>query len=400
MWKNGFNFQPTQSTPAKTYSFRWIGKVKYRLTRLKGSGGPKDAEDALLRFLVTSAHLNTAINKSEKNYTFLVHTSGRKSAHEADRRTIVRTVAALGNNSSSEFSRLIRRVHALAQVLYPTADPDEITEFVVENSSRTNLIVLNSERDRKAAGDNPTEPTSPFTIIIGGNIISRGVSFPNLLGMFFTRDVAHKIQQDTYIQRARMFGSRGEYLRHFELTIPTQLYDDWHRCFVFHKLALATVKSDIGSPVWLGDKRISIAASASINKATVVFNKGEMSFQRFDYSRKLDRIVLNNQQSVGTLDKLRKEVGADALPQFLIDFVKTMIKLTPNSLAIHPSSPIAGQRDADQKAIARQKGFMGKSQLEVKKFPNATHHVKVFYNASGKAKVFYKLAAVQFVQQN
>jgi hypothetical protein len=85
-------------------------KVKYRLTLLKGAGGPKDAEDALLRFLVTSANLNTSINKAEENYTFLVHTSGRKTAHEADRRTVEKTVAALGNNSSPEFARLIRRV--------------------------------------------------------------------------------------------------------------------------------------------------------------------------------------------------------------------------------------------------------------------------------------------------
>jgi hypothetical protein len=71
-------------------------------------------------------------------------------------------------------------------------------------------VVLNSERDRTAAGDNATEPSSPFTIIIGGNIVSRGVTFPNLLTMFFTRNVRHKLQQDTYIQRARMFGARGE----------------------------------------------------------------------------------------------------------------------------------------------------------------------------------------------
>src|SRR6202162_6398846 len=95
----------------------------------------------------------------------------------------------------------------------------QANEYVVENISRASTVVLNSERDRVAAGDSATEPTSPFTIIIGGNIVSRGVTFPNLLAMFFTRDVANKLQQDTYIQRARMFGARGEYLKHFELTI-------------------------------------------------------------------------------------------------------------------------------------------------------------------------------------
>jgi hypothetical protein len=316
-------FPPHKKYTGQDVFFPLDKKVLYRLVRLRNAGDPADAEDALLRFLVTSAFLNTNVNQSEKNYTFLVHTSGKPKVHEADRRTIEKAVAALGNSNSSEFNRLIRRVHTLTQQLYRSADPDKITEFVIANSSRTSLVVLNSKRDRKAAGDNPTDPTSPFTVIIGGNIISRGVTFPNLLAMFFTRNVAHKIQQDTYIQRARMFGARGEYLKHFELTIPGALYDDWHRCFVFHKLALKTVKSDIGSPVWLGDKRISIAAKASINKATVVFNKGEMSFQRFNYSPKLDDIVRGDQQSVKTLKKLRAKVGPDALPQFLIDFIET-----------------------------------------------------------------------------
>jgi hypothetical protein len=43
-----------------------------------------------------------------------------------------------------------------------------------------------------------------------------------------------------------MFGSRGTYLKFFELTIPNDLYVDWHRCFVFHRLALAAIK---GGPV-------------------------------------------------------------------------------------------------------------------------------------------------------
>jgi hypothetical protein len=63
---------------------------------------------------------------------------------------------------------------------------------------------------------------------------------------------------DTYIQQARMFGSRKRHLAHFELTIPEQLYLDWHRCFVFHKLALDAIKTKKGSPVWLADQRISL----------------------------------------------------------------------------------------------------------------------------------------------
>ena len=374
--------------------------LRYRLTRLSQGGNPQDAREALVRFLVTVAYLNSQRRNKEQNYTMLVHTSGKKSDHEADRETIERSVHTLIDRATDAFDALVARVYKAAQDLFPAADPNRLTEYVVNNAARTTLVVLNSERDRKALGDNATEPSSPFTIIIGGNIVSRGVTFPNLLAMFFTRNVRHKIQQDTYIQRARMFGARGEYLKYFELTIPAPLYADWHRCFVFHKLALETIKDNRSSPVWIGDNRVSIAADSSINKATVLLDKGEMSFALFDYSLDCDSTVLENQSSIETLKKLRERIGNDALPRFLIQYIEAMTHRGSGLLAIHTASSIVKyKQSANQQTISRTKGFMGNPQLEQGRFPNAMHHVKIFYNGDGKAKLFYKFrGSLQFVQ--
>jgi hypothetical protein len=143
-----------------------------------------------------------------------------------------------------------------------------------------------------------------------------------------------------------------------------------------------------------------MTASIYSPKTSSGFNKGEMSFQRFSFAPKLDTLVLKDQRGIKTLKNLRKVVGSDALPQFLIDFIETMMKIDPGSLAIHTASSIAGQSSlgVDQNAISRDKGFMGRSQLEVNKFPAALHHVKIFFNASNKARVFYKMGAIQFVQ--
>ena len=187
----------------------------------------------------------------------LGHTSGSRDAHEADRIAIEQTVSILLDPTTAQFDQLGQKIYDTAKSLYPNADPQTLAGYVVENASRTTLVVLNSKRDRKAAGDSPTIPTSPFTIIIGGNIVSRGVTFPNLLSMFFTRDVKSKLQQDTYIQRARMFGSRKD-LEHFELTIPAQLYAEWQKCFAYHRLSLSTIESKLGVPVWIGDNRIAV----------------------------------------------------------------------------------------------------------------------------------------------
>ena len=197
-----------------------------------------------------------------------------------------------------------------------------------------------------------------------------------------------------------MFGARGEYLKYFELTIPAQLYTDWHRCFIFHKLALNTIDNDLGSPVWIGDSRVSVAAESSINKATVALDKGEMSFGMFDYSAELDDIVLSDQNSVETLKKLRDKIGNDALPNFLIDYIQATSPDGKESLAIHTASSIEGYKEsANQEAITRTKGFIGNPQLELKKFPKAVHHIKVLRNANGKARLFYKFkGSLQFIQ--
>jgi hypothetical protein len=379
--------------------FPFEGALKYKRVLLAHGHDAQQAKEALFRFLVRSAFLNSYANTPEQNYTFLVHTSGKKNDHEADRLAIEAAVEVLTNIDHAEFAVLIKRIYELSGELYPQADPSRIAEYVVENASRVSTVVLNSLRDRKAAGDNPTEPTSPFTIIIGGNIVSRGVTFPNLLGMYFTRSVANKLQQDTYIQRARMFGSRGAYLEHFELTIPKSLYDDWQKCFIFHRLALFTIKENLGSPVWIGDSRVSVASSASIDKSTVTINRGELSFQMFDMTPELFELMAAPAIGTKGLWTLRTKVGNSALPEFLIKYIERTSPKGDASTVVHPPSDISGQTSAGTNvaAVARDKGFMGKSQMSADKYPDAAHHLKVFYNGDGHARVFYKLRGVEFI---
>lgn len=397
-------FHPHDAYTGQDAFFPQTGKPPYRLTFLSGAGTAADAKNALARFLVTVAYLNTTSNangRPEENYSFLVHTSGRTADHKADRKTIESAMTALVSQSGANFKKFLKVIYEQAEQLYPAASADELTEYVVVNASRSSFVVLNSKRDRASAGDNATVPTCPFTVIIGGNIVSRGVTFPNLLSMFFTRDVKNKLQQDTYIQRARMFGARGKYLEHFELTIPDQLYADWHRCFLFHRLALQAIENNKVSPVWLGDKRISVAAPSSIDRGTVDLNKGEMSFQMFDCSDldMLDDIVTADPKSLKTLEKLATKVG-EALPAFVIEYLRAALNVTSGTLAIHTSNSIEGyKKSADQAEISRTKGFIGNPQLEMRKFPDAIHHVKIFHNGQGKARVFYKnQGGIQFVQ--
>jgi hypothetical protein len=383
---------------------RQNGDSLYKLTLLPPNfDAPRYAREAFFGFLVSVARLNTKINKTEQNYSILIHTSGKRVDHKADWYVFDKTVASLIDRNSRDFDRYAKTIWEIAKERYGAVEADELTAYIVENISRYAIFILNSDRDFIQNGLSATNPSALFTIIIGGNIVSRGVTFENLLAMFFTRDVKHKMQQDTYIQRARMFGSRGKYLREFELTIPDQLYADWHRCFVFHRLALSAIQGDLGSPVWLTDQRIAAVAASSIDRSTVDVNRGEMAFRLFDFDGRYDAIASSGEDVSEQLEQLSAELGNDVFPMYLKEFI---LKTSPDpnqAVAIHGSSSIAGYsgkgRDVDKSRIERRKGFMGSNQLEKGRYPNAVHHIKVFTNNEGKGRLFYKFeGSIQFVK--
>jgi len=397
------NFPPHTFYTGQDHFFPLDGPYQYRLSLLPPTyDDPKYAREALFRFMVTVAYLNNYSNGAEQNYSMLIHTSGIRVDHKTDWHVIHSALGVLTDKRSSKFETYVRRVWEIANALYPDADANRLAGYIVQNITRNSIVVLNSERD-KTGSKSATSPQTLFTIIIGGNIVSRGVTFDNLLSMFFTRDVKHKIQQDTYVQRARMFGSRGRYIRHFELTIPAPLFDDWRRCFVFHKLALAAIRDGIGSPVWLSDQRISAVSASSIDKSTVDLNRGEMSFPitRVDV-RVLEAIANGPESSYSKMELLREALGANAFPEYLARYIHQVRPAGDGSLAILGPSSIENYKDSDgldRANIERRKGFFGTSQMERSKHPSAVHFLKVFHNAQDNGRLFYKFdGSIQFIK--
>jgi hypothetical protein len=400
------DFPPHANYTGQDVFFPLTGPIPYRLKLLDDSGAdPKHTRDALFRFLVTVAHLNLNIHPlAQRNYSFLVHTSGTKAAHKSDWGTIHGALQALTNRQSADYDAYVAQIWWLVGRLYPGASADAITHYVVDNIGNNSIVVLNSERDWNDNSAAATSPTSLFTIIIGGNIVSRGVTLDNLLAKFFTRDVKHKIQQDTYIQRARMFGGRGGYLQHFELTIPERLYRDWHRCFVFHRLSLTAIRDNLGSPVWIGDSRIAPVASASIDRSTVDLNKGEMSFPLFEVDlARIAQILGQGSSNISRLEQLAEALGDKAFPSFLLNYIKTVAGADDASVALHRPSDISGytrDTDTDPIKISRKKGFFGNPQKDAPNASTAVHHIKVFFNRqTNQARLFYKFdGSLQFIK--
>jgi len=395
-------FEPHNKYTGQDEFFPINSNLKYHLKLLPEEyDNPKYLREALLSFFVSAAYLN---RKTNKNYCMLVHTSGKRVDHSEDYKQIINILNILSDKKNNNFIKYVEQIFNISMKKLSNKEEDakELTKFILENIKRNKVVVMNSDTDTKNFDyTDATNPVALFTIAIGGNIVSRGVTFENLLSMFFTRDVKHKIQQDTYIQRARMFGNRGDYLEHFELTIPEHLYLDWHKCFIFHRLSLQSAISG-NTPVWIEDSRVRTVSPNSIDKTTVGVDNGEMSFAIFNYNdEEIKHYLELSKDPFEILDNLHKFLGNDCLPDYLITFIKKFSPDGVNSLAIHSPTNIANRgQDVNKQSIQRLKGFIGNSEMEKDKYPHAIHHIKIFFNSEiAKARVFYRyINSVKFLK--
>ena len=391
-------FPPHDKYVGQDIFFPLSEDFKFQLSLIPDNAGddPKHCREALFGFLVNVAYLNLNGGKKGKNYVFLVHTSRKKENHWKDKDTIEKVLKILRNEDPERtYDSYIKRIWEIAQEKHPGSE-DDITKYIVEKRERTNVIVVNSDKKSEKNYKSATDPSVLFTIVIGGNIISRGVTFNNLLSMYFTRGVKNRMQQDTYIQRARMFGNRGEYLKEFELTIPSELYSDWDKCFTYHRLALSAIKHDSTAPVWLEDSRVSSIARSSINKPNVDMNAREMSFPSFDYGKievDIEKILSECEQNVQKAKNLKFLLGEECFPKYLFSFIEESLKKVPlskgdASIKIHKPINIERWKDADQENISRKRGFI----RGVSPSPenNISHHLAIYFNRKKQGRLFYK----------
>ena len=364
--------------------------VDYNLYFLKDeSHNPsKELRDSIYRFLVNSTNLNLFVNKKIKNYVMLIHTSVKMENHTGDKKVTNDLFSELAQKKGSKFLKHMEEIYNFA--LKKTEDEDKakkICKFIATNADKHQIGVLNSDRNNKLGFDLKKfseEPSSLFTISIGGNIISRGITFNNLISMFFTRGVKGLMQQDTYIQRARMFGNRGEDAYHFELTITESIYKQWFSCFLLHRLSYLSAKNNLHQ-VWLEGSRTRAVAPSSIDKSYVRVDKGEISFSKIKFKELKDEAPSSSMKNL--LLNLNKVYGNEFLPMHVIDFIGAVSLNKDNEIAFHNSKNIKSWNDGDINDISRPRGIFGN--FDYNKFPLAKHHFMIVKNDHGFARLFY-----------
>ena len=348
----------------------------------------KELRDSIYRFLVNSTNLNLFVNKKIKNYVMLIHTSVKMENHKGDKKVTNDLFSELAQKKGEKFIKHIEQIYNFAMKKTENeGKAKQISKFIATNADKHQIGVLNSDRNNKLGFDLKKfseEPSSLFTVSIGGNIISRGITFNNLISMFFTRGVKGLMQQDTYIQRARMFGNRGGDANHFELTIPESIYKQWFSCFLLHRLSYLSAKNNLHQ-VWLEGSRTRAVAPSSIDKAYVRIDKGEISFAKVKFQENMGNIPTSNMKQV--LLHYNKIYGNEFLPMHVIDFITAVSINKDNELAFHSNKNIKVWADANYDDISRARGIFGNYDYD--KFPLAKHHFMVVKNDKGYARLFY-----------
>jgi hypothetical protein len=154
-----------------------------------------------------------------KHYAMIVHVETARSAHAWQHQI---TVAVLDKMKAAIAARdpiadrlidqavadLRRSVEAEGLVV---PDREALVKEIRDSFARGAVATekVNSDNQVEALLDENAELKlrTPYNVFIGGQILDRGITVPNLLGFYYGRS-PKKMQQDTVLQHARMYGAR------------------------------------------------------------------------------------------------------------------------------------------------------------------------------------------------
>lgn len=154
----------------------------------------------LIHHLLVSGQISGSMGKVSN---CLIHPSVRQNIHKKFADDFQQELIWCKNNLHNEFKILLRKE-------YEGMNPQKSTKisFDLLFSEIVNILKNNQIKILIMNGKNAVESeeySSGFNIIIGGNTLGRGVTFPSLHTIYYTR-TSKKPQADTMWQHSRMFG--------------------------------------------------------------------------------------------------------------------------------------------------------------------------------------------------
>ncbi|MBA4317987.1 MAG: restriction endonuclease [Flavobacterium sp.] len=367
---------------------------------------------SLCSFLIATAHLFTKENKTVSN--FLIHPSVRIDDHEQIAEKIGeylnRMILEIQENKLSE--KLLSIWEDLQHTKNELIDFNNAYEFIKKclHENRFQIMVMNS---KNKIGDY----SEGINIIVGGNSLGRGVTFPSLHTVYYCRR-AKSPQADTFWQHCRVFGyDRDKDL--IRLYLPPFLFKLFSELNESNNSIIAQIrKNNIDDIGLLYSGAIKPTRSNVIDQSAYYVIAGGTNYfplypQNFDLSA-LDGIVeqfdereyhsVNLNYFLKILEQIESEEDSDWPSKDYINCVKAYLASKPGEQGIlivrrnrdighntgtllSPNDRILGSSFSDKIVLtiyrivgSKEKGWAGYPLwIPNIKFPNNTN----FYNTRG-----------------
>jgi len=154
-----------------------------------------------------------------KKYALIIHNDTRKSAHGWQVDIVQRLLEAFNEAAKVKDADFVSQFDTCYDDINRsvTADrgrmPDRAEAFQMLadalDSEEVVIIPVNSDTDVAALLDEKAELKlrTPFNVFVGGNILDRGITIPNMIGFYYGRN-PRRMQADTVLQHSRMYGAR------------------------------------------------------------------------------------------------------------------------------------------------------------------------------------------------
>lgn len=163
--------------------------------------------------------------KEEKNmhYAYVVHTATQKDNHFSLQNITEVFLEQIKNRDKVQetiiekmllqsYEDIKKSVIAYGKYMPPYEYIKEQFYMVIDKRYYS-IDTVNNDNDVEALlnEDGELKLTTPFSIFVGGQMLDRGVTIPNMIGFYYGRN-PKTMQQDTVLQHSRMFGYRKNLL--------------------------------------------------------------------------------------------------------------------------------------------------------------------------------------------
>lgn len=199
----------------------FVDETESQILRGNGNQVPEGLALSIAFFLLSaSAHSRLQGTSPRDGYKHLCHTSASRAEHERLAAMIRQYTHDLADGLDRDLATAatrddIRRAYEELCKTVPAPPLEDLLRDVMRHLPNRRVLVINAQGDRLDFG-------RQYTFIVGGNILSRGLTIDDLLVTYYYRQ-PRVTQMDTMHQHARMYGYRRQLLPFTRVFLPPSL---------------------------------------------------------------------------------------------------------------------------------------------------------------------------------